>query len=547
MDKRFKHRKPNFLRAFAVVAWALQGMFASWSPVVHAANPDTMALSIRASSNAPPAAIADLLASPNPSIPGQISLTWSAPQGNAGGTPIANLTVARYTIHLATFSVDSLSGNTTAWWNSTTANSVTLEPPSYTPQSPGSLEAHTYTGLTPGTRYYFGIRSVNPAGIESPIDSLASTPTQQASATALPSTPPTGTAGPKVPNGLLSTSLSNGLQVRLTWTPVTQDTSGNPVTIAHYLVHKYSALGSTATAAITVSAATPEYTENTAGLNNFYRIQAVSTLGILSQLSDYLDSSGENNRYALAADDPSTRVVMPREAALYLLAENNPHREDIYLTLAHQPQDEVNITLRSYKIAARRSSTDEEIIGFAFPQNNISVQLGYGAVVSQTNGFVTLGTRSGINAATLAQIISVYWYNGASFIRVGNPLLTLDQAVSVSVRNLGIYQIRALALSSAFRMAQGSPYPRVITPNGNENRRVFFFFDNPAGDPIRGTIYDLRGAHVRDLQINSQSPTGNSLVWDGRDNQGAVVPSGIYLYKISAADETITGTVVVAR
>ena len=56
-----------------------------------------------------------------------------------------------------------------------------------------------------------------------------------------------------------------------------------------------------------------------------------------------------------------------------------------------------------------------------------------------------------------------------------------------------------------------------------------------------------RGAKVRDLFVNSQSPTANSLVWDGHDNQGAVVPSGVYLYKISVGKDSTTGTVVVAR
>jgi flagellar hook assembly protein FlgD len=57
----------------------------------------------------------------------------------------------------------------------------------------------------------------------------------------------------------------------------------------------------------------------------------------------------------------------------------------------------------------------------------------------------------------------------------------------------------------------------------------------------------MRGAKVRDLVVNSQSPTANSLVWDGHDSNGAVVPSGVYLYKIQSGKETKTGTVVVAR
>jgi hypothetical protein len=546
MAKRFKHRKPHYLRAFAVIAWALQGIFASWSPPAHAANPDTIALTVRAGSSAPPASIADLMASPNPSVPGQISLTWTSPQGNVGGTPLPNLTVASYTVHLATFSVDSLLGNTTSWWNATTAGGVTLQPPGYIPQSPGSLEAYSFSGLIEGATYYFGVRSTNPSSILSLVDAKMATPGQQASAVAARTLIPSHIP-PRMPNGLLSTSLSNGLQVRLSWTPVTEDITGQPIPADHYLVYRYSVLGGSPTATITVPGNTAVYTDNTGGLLRYYRIQAVNAFGDGSQLSDYLDSSGENNRYTLAPDDPATRIVMPEEAARYLLAANNPWGKDLYLAITHRPTDEVNVTLKSYKFSAHIAETDEEISGFSFPQNNISVELGYGSALQAIHRMLPASQHGQISAGSLAQIISVYWFNGATFVPVGNPILTSGQSIAVTVRNIGVYQIRAVTLGTKFRMAPGSPYPRVITPNGAENRRVFFIFENPADDQVSGTIYDLRGAEVRRLEINGMSPTPNTLVWDGRDSQGAVVPSGIYLYKLSTAEEIITGTVVVAR
>src|ERR1700749_4718848 len=102
------HSPPLFrwLRAALTSAFWLQGTFAFWSPPpVRAQNPDTLVASVIPISPKTPAAVTDLLASANPSIQGQISLTWTAPQGNAGGTPINNQTVAQYTIGYATFSI----------------------------------------------------------------------------------------------------------------------------------------------------------------------------------------------------------------------------------------------------------------------------------------------------------------------------------------------------------------------------------------------------------------------------------------------------------
>jgi hypothetical protein len=706
---------PRYLRAVAILAWALQGILMPWTQTpAYAANPDAVAIGVQAVSTAPPIAIADLLASANPSVPGQVTLSWTAPQAYAN---MVGVTVQSYSVHYATYSVDSLLGDTTSWWNATMGSSITLKAPAFTPQSPGSLENDTFT-LNPGTTYYLGVRSMSPMGVLSSIDSHAALPGQQAfvltaanlsppaafSGTALSSssiqwtwsaigvatayqiysdpadvlvqtvnapatswietgltantpyrrkaratdgvsttgdsaiaaiytraqTPtalavntvtaasidlawnannnPSGTSfalerspdgvsgftvistttatsfndtgltlsttyyyrlraingdgiptaytgvvsgltsastiAPREPNGVLSTVVSNGLQVNLSWTPVTLDTSGNPISVDHYLVYRYDTIGGTGTVVAMVNTPQSSYTAPTGGRTYFYRIQAVSSFGTASQLSDYLDSSTEANRYILAADDPATRLIVPSAAAKYLLAANNAFGEDLDVVIDHQPQDETNLTLRSYKITARKVRSGDLVQGFSFPQNILSVELGLGSALSSAPG---IRAPTGTTAGSIAQIVSVYWFNGSNFVAFGSPTLTSNQSLSVTVRNLGTYQIRAITLGVKFRLAQGSPYPRVITPNGSENRRVFWFFENPASDTVTGSIYDIRGAHVRDLQVDSMSPTPNSLVWDGRDSNGAVVPSGVYLYKISTADQTVTGTVVVAR
>ena len=231
--------------------------------------------------------------------------------------------------------------------------------------------------------------------------------------------------------------------------------------------------------------------------------------------------------------------------------------EDLEIRLDRRPQDEVDVTLKSYHVGVYKVLTGEEIPFFSFSQSGMQVQLGLGSSLGsgQLNTNQTQALRQAMSnhanatgAGSIAQIVSVYWYNGGSYIRVSDPVLTSDQALSVSVRNVGIYQIRATQIATQFQLTQNSPYPRVITPNDpSQNNRVFWFFDNPTGDAVSGKIYDIRGAKVRDFAMDGNSPTANSLVWDGRDNRGAVVPSGVYLYKIQAGKETQTGTVVVAR
>jgi flagellar hook assembly protein FlgD len=49
-------------------------------------------------------------------------------------------------------------------------------------------------------------------------------------------------------------------------------------------------------------------------------------------------------------------------------------------------------------------------------------------------------------------------------------------------------------------------------------------------------IFDLIGQEIRTL-VNERQETGyHSAVWDGRDNAGNQVASGIYLYRIQAGE-----------
>jgi FlgD Ig-like domain len=330
------------------------------------------------------------------------------------------------------------------------------------------------------------------------------------------------------------------------------DTTRQPITIDHYVVYRYDTIGSSPTLSTTVLPNTLTYTDTVGGLTYYYSVLAVATGGGTSALSDYMDSTFQTNRIVVAPDDLNTRVVIPGSLAVELNSEHNVYGVDMDMKLTRRQQDEVDMTLRSYQVSVTKVDIGQDMPFFVFSEAGMKVQLGLGASLGA--GHLTpsqiqaLRQAAGTGAGSIAQIVSVYWFNGSSYVRISDPILTSNQALSVGVKNIGIYQIRATQLTTTFQLTQGSPYPRVITPRDpSQNNRVFWFFDNPSGDPVTGSIYDIRGAKVRDLVMNSQSPTANSLVWDGRDSRGAVVPSGVYLYKISAGKETQTGTVVVAR
>ena len=327
----------------------------------------------------------------------------------------------------------------------------------FTPVAAATGVNATDTGLLPATTYYYRLQAINN-------DSIGTTYTVVVlTRTTASSTPP------MAPNGV-SGSL-NGSQFQLTWRPVTTDVNGIPISIDHYLVERYTNLDSTAP--VSTVAVPPNVTGylETVTTHIYYRVRTVMSDGRTSEPSDFIDST--LTRYVLAAEDPTTRVQMPQQAARELLAEHNALGKDLQVRLVRRRSDETDTTLRSYVIAAYEEQSGQEVTGFSFTQK-VTVQLGYGALTGSGR------FRAG-SSGSIGQTLSIYWFNGTQYIPVGNSVLASGSALSADVRNLGIYQLRAVQLGSHFALVQGSPYPRIITPNDpSQNNRVFFFLTTPS-------------------------------------------------------------------
>ncbi len=59
-------------------------------------------------------------------------------------------------------------------------------------------------------------------------------------------------------------------------------------------------------------------------------------------------------------------------------------------------------------------------------------------------------------------------------------------------------------------------------------------YDLPANSRVRLTIYDVMGREVRTLLQGVEEPGYHQVFWDGTDDRGRPVGSGVYLYRIQA-------------
>jgi len=83
-------------------------------------------------------------------------------------------------------------------------------------------------------------------------------------------------------------------------------------------------------------------------------------------------------------------------------------------------------------------------------------------------------------------------------------------------------------LPTQFALMQNAPNPF--------NPTTVVAYDLPKPAHVRLEIFNVLGQRVRTLVDNNQPAGTQSVTWDGNDNSGASVASGIYFYRISAGD-----------
>ena len=88
--------------------------------------------------------------------------------------------------------------------------------------------------------------------------------------------------------------------------------------------------------------------------------------------------------------------------------------------------------------------------------------------------------------------------------------------------------------------------PQVFTPNGdgiNDQAEIrFTIYRLIRARRIEVGIYDLAGRKVRELSLRRENPSGDhSVVWDGRDDAGALVRPGTYLAHVGFAADVGAG------
>jgi serine protease len=173
---------------------------------------------------------------------------------------------------------------------------------------------------------------------------------------------------------------------------------------------------------------------------------------------------------------------------------------------------------------------------YVYPQNHIEdyrkIQFLDGTlsqpVADQTTDWSSVAAAGPLSIPAGGSVIVafalVYGANAAEFqANVDAAIHTYDPTVSVE-------EPPAENPPLAFRLAQNQPNPF--------NPSTDIRFTVPAAGPVDLAVYDLTGRRIRTLVAETLAAGDHSIRWDGNDEQGTPLASGLYLYRVSAGSQT---------
>jgi hypothetical protein len=125
--------------------------------------------------------------------------------------------------------------------------------------------------------------------------------------------------------------------------------------------------------------------------------------------------------------------------------------------------------------------------------------------------------------------IALFDYTLESAVINGIPTLVDDGPVHEPIRH--------------FDLRQNYPNPFLVTDNAS----TVIHYRLAEAAPVTLSIYDVLGREIKTLVQRQEAPGDHVVAWDGTNALGEKAPSGIYFYRIQAAEFSLVRKLVLTR
>jgi len=410
--------------------------------------------------------------------------------------------------------------------------------------SPGTTSYITHKGLQVFTSYYYTIFTYDKEQPRNYSSGVHVGPVYIIIGDSVP---------PRQVLGVNGTLRQNNKIFKLSWSPVKKDINGRECKdLAKYEIHCSSTsifewssgesviLHDNVEFPVDVEASSTTWDDVYSNFKTYYyRIVAVDKYGNKSIPSLIIDNNPyQFNLYAIGSDNKSY-LKIPQESRSNLYAAWNKYKEDLGVDFIKR--NEINVA-SCYMVKIFHGDTLEEISDYKFLYPATLV-LGYEV---DSKGMIK---GLGIPASEASSKLAIYRFNGILWEKMGGVVDTKEQVVKVDIITGGIYGIRVGETSDVPKLT--GVVPKIFMPDYPDNRlnKIKFYIDNPQKVKVSAKIYNIYGAVVRNtLTVEFESNNVTILSWDGKDDAGNPVVSGVYIYQIECSpSSTFNGTVVVAK
>ncbi len=501
-----------------------------WSDLSNIAAAATESMSSGEDTDVPPAAIADLSASATSEH--SISITWTAP-----GCDGFDGTAYRYFVKCATFPITSSN------FSQATTVSVAHPLPS------GSTETIVCDGLDAATTYYYAVRAADSGWNWSDMSNIAS------ATTTLPSTEPIAAdfsmsdiVG-QVPMPVQFTDHSSGEPTSWEW-----DFGDGSSSVDQNPTHVYSTAG-TFSVSLTVTGGGNSDTEVKSDAITLtspppptaaFAVSATSGDAPLS-VSFTDQSTGEPTSWQWNFGDGNGS------------ADQNPSH-------TYQSAGEYTVSLTATNDNGSTTETKTDLISVTVPTKGMHVEAikvvrstssrscrGIGRVtVEDADGRPVAGATVTIdyNGPTAGTLSGRTDRDGMVLYRLDRSRICWRDEWCVEVRDIthndyeykpennavteacesGAQDALASATSGPVETGLGQNYPNPFNPTTEIS------FSLAAPTHVRLVVYNVLGQEVQTLVDETRDAGQHQVMWNGRDDGGSRVASGLYLYRLEAGD-----------
>ena len=459
--------------------------YPNWSDLSNVINRATL------SEQNPPATIADLIAG-NATMH-SIALNWTAP-GDDGTSGTATM----YDLRYATVPI------TGANWD--LATQVNGEP---SPRPAGTTEAFTVTGLSSGTRYYFAVKAAD-----------------------------------EVPNW---SSLSNVVNLE------TEDEATAPAAIANLTIDSVTA------GAIIISWTAPG-DDGTSGTASQYDIRYSAAPISAANFADATQVSGEPSPHPAGSSETFTITGLDSDTRYYIAiksADEVPNWSDISNVVNSSTIDNTPPAPIMDLSAVGGENDGDLALSWSAPGDNGTLGTASHYLIAYATDSITsenigeaefclsppdpLPAGSGQNH-TLCDLEpgQIYYVAIQSYDEAlnGSEISNVGRGIAKSSFILDVDEELA-ELPDDFHLAQNYPNPF--------NPATTIEYDLPTASRVSIDIYNVLGQHTATL-VDEYKPAGQYATnWNGTDNGGTPVASGIYIYRLQADGFTASKKMIMVQ